>query len=590
MAAEPDNKTHAPQAQAQQGPASKPVSPATNSSSLIQAGQREQFDAVFALFKKSWQENWSRAEVEQQPLGKRLIRLVRATLRQRKLYPETWRLQFVRQLKTLHSLTGYREVRALLFEWLIRRGLVPAETDIFVYSSQQIRQHLARLSYTENHVPAAAAAASANTQDPDFIVLTVDNADTVDRDDALSLRRLANGYEIGVHIPLLEDLVPQACEWDRWASAMAVSVYMPHRHIPMLPAQVAERAGLNAGTIRPVVSFYFRKEGGNALQFHRVLSESIAITRNADYEQVSQWFAAASLQEKMAGKWKVKESRARPSEYQSAAQVWWEGAQELERKRIKAGGRVFDREQVDVKVQADGRVTLRRYSQAEPSHKMISEWMIAANHAAALFCAKHDLPCIYRVQEAAAPRADEEGAEGAPSFVRPQINLNMAPHRDLGIEGYTQVTSPLRRYTDLMMQRQIVSFLQNGSTVYAPEELRTRGLAAEEAIRRIGKLESRAEFYYKCVYLQQNLGEEFSADICHSPPPARSVILLLHELNLRLYVPLSSIKGLGARQIPPVDSPLAVAAVCQAIDPDRGTMSFEVRRRWQRNPASSRKS
>jgi hypothetical protein len=582
-----DHKTTTPQTTQEQPHSSKPVSPATNSASLIQPEQQEMFDITFTLFKKSWQENWNGAEVERQPQGKRLIRLVRATLQQRKLYPEPWRVQFVRQLKTLHSLTGYRDVRALLFEWLKRSELVQAETDIFVYSSQQMRRHLVRLAQADTEVSRAPVIPASKAEETGFVVLTVDNADTVDRDDALSLRRIAGGFEIGVHIPLLQDLVPRESRWDRWANEMAVSVYMPHRHIPMLPVQIVHQAGLNAGTVRPVLSFYFRKEGAGTPQFQCVRCESITITRNADYDQVSHWFAAAALQEKMVGKWKVRESRDRPSEYQTAVQVWWEGAQQLEQKRLKAGGRAFEREQVDVKVQPDGRVSVRRYSQAEPSHKMISEWMIAANQAAAHFCAGHQLPCLYRVQEAGPPRNEEEGPEPAPNFVRPQINLTMAPHRDLGIEGYTQVTSPLRRYTDLMMQRQIVSFLEKGGTVYAPEELQTYGIAAEEAIRRIGKLESRAEFYYKCVYLRQHVGEELTADICHSPPPSRSVILMLLDLNLRLFVPLSGIKGLGARQIPPPDSPVPVTAVCLEIDPDRGTMSFQIKKRWQKTSASS---
>jgi hypothetical protein len=154
----------------------------------------------------------------------------------------------------------------------------------------------------------------------------------------------------------------------------------------------------------------------------------------------------------------------------------------------------------------------------------------------------------------------------------------MAPHRDLGIDAYTQITSPLRRYTDLMMQRQIVSFLEKEGPVYSAAELQARGLAAEEGVRRMGKLESRAEFYYKCVYLHQNLGEEYAATICYGPPPSRSVILMLPRLDLRLFVPLSGIEGLNARQIPPAEAPLPVTAVCLQMDPDRGNMNFHIKK------------
>ena len=204
------------QTPAEPGQTSKPVSAATNSAALIQPEQRELFEAVFALFKKSWQENWDHDEVARQPHGKRLIRLVRSTLQQRALYPESWRVQFVRQLKTLHSLTGYRDVRALLFEWLKRRELVPAQTDIFVYSSQHLRRHLVHLAQAEAKAPAVPAISSMKKADEGVVILTVDNADTVDRDDALSLRRVAGGFEIGVHIPLLQERAPGICGRRPW--------------------------------------------------------------------------------------------------------------------------------------------------------------------------------------------------------------------------------------------------------------------------------------------------------------------------------------------------------------------------------------
>ena len=590
MASQFDHTAISPPARAEPPLANKSVSAMSKSSPLIQPEQQALFDEIFVLFKEAWQKKWTRPELEQQPHGKRLIRLVRATLLQRRLYPEAWRVQFFRQLKTLHSLTGYRDVRALLFAWLKQRGLLPAEEDIFVYSSQQMRRHLHRLAQAHEEAPAAPASTGSQAESPDLVVLTVDNADTLDRDDALSLRRLENGYQIGVHIPLLEDLVPRQSAWDCWAGEMAVSVYMPHRHIPMLPVHYVARAGLNAGLVRPVLSFYFLKEGQAAPQFQRVQQETIAISRNADYEQVSQWLAAAALQEKMAGKWKVKESRVRPSPYQTAVQVWWEGAQQLEQQRIKAGGRTFDRDQVEVKVQPDGKVSVRSYSQAEPSHKMIAEWMIAANHAAARFCDQHRLPCVFRVQDVGNANAEEEGSEPAGGFVRPQLNLNFARHRDLGIDGYTQVTSPLRRYMDLLIQRQIVSFLQQGQAAYAADELWQRALAAEEGVRHIAKCEGRAEFFYKCVYLSQNIGAAHAAEICHSPPPSRSVVLALTELNLRLFMPLSSIKGMTARQIPPADSPLPVTAVCLEMDAERGNMSFQIQRRAQRDHTPGRRT
>ncbi|NUO81105.1 RNB domain-containing ribonuclease [candidate division KSB1 bacterium] len=547
--------------------------------------RQQLFEALFTAFKNSLKENWERAQVESHPLGKRLIRLVRATYEQRGLYPEAWRVQFVRQARTLHSFTGYRDIRFLLFEWLRSRQFVPPDADMFVYADARMRRHIKRLSQALQNSVALTIPPLASAQQSGMTILTVDNPETADRDDALSLRPLNGGYEIGVHTPLLEHAVARNSAWDAWAYDMAVSIYMPHLVIPMLPHEVATKyASLDAGKIRPVLSFYFFTDGKSLPQFQRVCCEEIKIQRNASYEQIAQWLAASQLAEKMAGKWKVKDTqKVRDAELHTAVQVWIAAAQQFERKRLQAGGRKFDREQIDVRVGQDGAVQLRRYSQDSAEHKMVSEWMIAANHAAARFCAEQQLPCIYRVQETGGARENEEGSENANNFVRPQSSLEMAPHRDLGIDGYTQITSPLRRYTDLLVQRQIVAFLRNEAPVYSPQELVKRVAVIEETARRIHKIEARAEFYYKCVYLKQHRGETFNAEISYSPPPSRNVVLMLKDLGLRLFLPLASIKGMNAKQIPPADSPLNVRALCHNMDPERGTSIFQIKRAFEQS-------
>ncbi len=570
--AELNNTGAPPEAQATR--AAEPISP-----------RQQLFNDLFEAFKSSLKENWDRAAVEQHALGKRLLRLVRATFESRRLYPETWRVQFVRHARTLHSFTGYREIRSLLFDWLKSRQFVPPEADLFVYSDPHIRRHVQRLAHLPQTSLASENSGLPSANQAEMTILTVDNPETTDRDDALSLRLIKGGYEIGVHIPLLEHVVTRGSEWDNWAANMAVSIYMPHLVIPMLPHEVAtEHASLDAGTVRPVLSFYFFTDGKSTPQFQRVCCEQIKIQRNADYEQIAQWLAASQLAERMAGKWKVKDTaKTRATELHTAVQVWIAGAQQLERKRLQAGGRKFDREQIDVMVAQDGKVHLRRYSQDSAEHKMVSEWMIAANHAAARYCSEHQIPCIYRVQESGGLRETDENTETAGGFARPQSSLEMAPHNDLGIDGYAQVTSPLRRYSDLLLQRQIVAFLRKSAPVYSPQELLARATAIEETARRIHKTEARAEFYYKCLYLKQHRGETFNAEISYSPPPSRNVVLMLTDLGLRLFLPLASIKSMSARQIPPADSPLTVRALCHNMEPERGTSIFQIKRAFERH-------
>lgn len=518
------------------------------------------FQALFDLFRESLKKQWTLAELQQHALARRLLRLVNATYEQRGLYPLAWRQQFVRQARTLHSLTGFRDIRVLLYRWLRQMAQLPATADLFVSAEPRLRRHLDRLAAAENIDLPTVTSTTPATSSPRHI-LTVDNPETDDRDDALSFRRTETGEEIGVHVPNLTNFVLPGSEWDRWAEQVAVSTYLPHATIGMLPQAINRAASLSADSVREVLSFYFVRDARGEIRFDRPACETIHIDRNTDYEEVETWLEAGA-----------------PVDWSRALPAWVAGAQQCEEARIAAGGRVFDREQVDVRVDASGRVELRRYAQNSAARKMVAEWMIAANQAAAAFCHEHGLPCLYRTQENASAPEEEMGTEPEQRFSRPQLSVQRAPHRDLGLAGYTQVTSPLRRYVDLLMQRQIIAFLQQGAPRYSEEELRAAASALEVMSQRLQKLQSRAEFYYKCVYLGQHLGVPLPGEICHSPAPARSVVLRLPELAVRLFVPQSCIKGLSMRQIPPYGTTMPVLASCLEMDADRALMVFQVKK------------
>jgi hypothetical protein len=625
--------------------------------------ERQQlFETLRATMTEALQKNWGAAEIDAHPLGKKLARLARATLEQRRRYSETWRKEFVLHLHSLNTLTGYRDARHLLFDWLKKIERVPPEADIFIFSEPVLRRHARRLQmpvisnqlsviseqrpvisnqllviseqrpvisnqllviseqisvisdqlsvisdqqsemekpdkFNEHQAsngdqPASSRSVAkippwqdnqqpATSDQKPQIVATIDNPETTDRDDALSFRRTGNSVEIGVHTPLLEILVPKGTLFDAWAYDVGASAYLPHRKVPMLPADISEGFGsLNAGGEKPVLSFYFSINADLPPRLSRVVCERLTIGLNTDYERVEASLVEASwdqLAKNGAGVMAFQEGAnvSWPPGFDTALQAWVNAATHLEKQRLANGAKIFNRDEVAVRVGADGVVHLRRILRDSIPHKMVAEWMIAANQAAAQFCHENNLPCIYRVQESLAPeREDEEGA-GRP-HVRAQLKPERAPHRDLGVDGYTQITSPLRRYSDLVMQRQIVAFLQTGKPHYSQTDLWARALSIEEMTRRIQRLESRADLYWKCVYLSQHLGETFAARIGRSQGYNPRIILQIDDLDLRLYVPPSGIEGIEERKIPPHYSPKEVQAVCLAMDADKAAMRFQI--------------
>jgi hypothetical protein len=581
--------------------------------------ERQQlFETLRATMTEALQKNWGTAEIDAHLLGKKLTRLARATLEQRRRYPETWRKEFVLHLHSLNTLTGYRDARHLLFDWLKKIGRIPPEADIFIFSEPVLRRHARRLqmpassgqlsvisnqkleisnqqpatsneqSATSNQQPATSNEQSATSnqqpatsdQQPELIV-TIDNPETTDRDDALSFRRTENGVEIGVHTPLLEILVPKGTLFDAWAYDVGASAYLPHHKVPMLPADISEGLGsLNAGGEKPVLSFYFTISADHPPRLSRVVCERITVGLNTDYESVEASLMEVSwdqLAKDGSGVMAFKEGANAPWPlgFEAALQAWANAAVQLENRRLENGAKIFNRDEVDVRVGADGVVHLRRVLRNSIPHKMVTEWMIATNQAAAQFCHENNLPCIYRVQEVLGPEREDEEDGGRP-HARAQLKPERAPHRDLGVDGYTQITSPLRRYSDLVMQRQIVAFLQTGKPHYSQTDLWARALSVEEMTRRLQRLESRADLYWKCVYLSQHLGETYAARLGRSQGYNPRIILQIVDLDLRLYVPPSGIEGIEERKLPPHYSPKEVQAVCLAMEADKAVMRFKI--------------
>ena len=577
----------------------RPPAPAARKKRAPQERQKL-FEALRAAMTEALQRSWGAAEIKLHPLGKKLANLARATLEQRRLYPEAWRKELVIHLHSLNTLTGYRDARHLLFHWLQKIGHAPQDADLFIFSEPELRRHERRLrtsviSYqlsvssnqkseirnesrlggtTSNQQPATSnGQLTTGNQQPDFIV-TIDNPETTDRDDALSFRRAENGIEVGVHTPLLGEFVPQKSQYDEWAYDVGASAYLPHRRVPMLPEMIASDLGsLNAGPARPVLSFYFGLSEAQAPRLSRVVCEALQIGMNTNYESVDRLLPEASW-EKLSQQ-KISFMNQDSRNMNVAVRAWAQAAVQLEEQRLNNGARIFKRDDVDAHVDAAGIVHLRQVSRDSVAHRMVAEWMIATNQAAAQFCHENHLPCIYRVQEHLGPERDEE-EPGARAHPRAQLKPERAPHQDLGVDGYTQITSPLRRYGDLVMQRQIVSFLKTGKPQYSQTDLWARALAIEEMTRRIQRLESRADFYWKCVYLAQHLGETYAAQIGRSHGHSPRIILQIVDLNLRLFVPPSGIEGIEEKKIPPHYSPKEVQAVCLAMDADKVAMRFQI--------------
>ena len=313
--------------------------------------------------------------------------------------------------------------------------------------------------------------------------VTVDDEDTVEVDDALSCEALADGgMRVRVHIALVADFVIKGGAMDQEAAARATTVYLPETTIRMLPDPISCRAAsLIAGQDRPVLTTDVRLSGDGELVEASIYPARIPIMRRLDYDQVDRILELGSCTD---------EAAATISRLHAAAT-------QLRQRRRTAGAVLVQRREAKVRVRGD-EVEISVIDNASPGRTLVAEFMVLSNFVAARYAAMNRIPIIYRVQ----PQLG-----GDLVSQRPRLSLHPEFHAGVGLDFYAQLSSPIRRYADLVLQRQLLGALKNRDNqtpIYTIDELLAVLAGAENAEASGRELERRAKRYWILRYLQRH--------------------------------------------------------------------------------------
>jgi exoribonuclease-2 len=178
-------------------------------------------------------------------------------------------------------------------------------------------------------------------------------------------------------------------------------------------------------------------------------------------------------------------------------------------------------------VDSDGRAVLERISADAPSRLAVSEAMVLAGEIAARFCLEAGLPTIYRRQPPpAAPHELPTDGVWDPVAVRrvrrglrrAEVGLEPGPHAGLGLDAYIQPGSPLRRYQDLAIHRQILAHLRGEPLCYDTDAMRRVAATTERAEADARQAEAAADEYWLLRYLERYVGEMLAATVVESGP------------------------------------------------------------------------
>ncbi len=337
-----------------------------------------------------------------------------------------------------------------------------------------------RIEFSEAALAEARAASPPARPLADRFAIAIDDDDTVEVDDAISAELLEGGAVcVRVHIALVADFVARGGPIDDEAATRATTVYLPEMTARMLPDPIScGSASLLEGAERPVLTTEVVLSPLGEIVESKLYPERIRIAKRLSYQDADSLLAGGADGDPL---------RALLARLHIATDTL------RERRRIR-GAVLVTRREPNVKV-SDGRIEIKVLDNASPSRLLVAELMVLSNSVAARYAATHAIPIIYRVQP-------DSGGDYAAQ--RPRLSLHPDLHTGIGIDCYAQLSSPIRRYADLVLQRQLVAALAaSGAPPYSSEEL-LKVLAGAEAADAAGRdLERRAKRYWILKHLEQ---------------------------------------------------------------------------------------
>jgi exoribonuclease II len=258
---------------------------------------------------------------------------------------------------------------------------------------------------------------------------SLDDIGTTEIDDAFSVQRVAGGVRLGIHIAAPALGFAPGSPLDAIARERLSTAYMPGRKFTMLPEDVIERFSLDHGGELPAVSLYVDLDENHVLRGRHTRLERVPIVanlRHAEYDVLNQAFEKGDGSE---------------LRFADELRTLWRAALALEarRGRPSVGAAALD---YSFHVEND-RVRIVPRKRGSPLDKLVSEMMILANSVWGELLAERDVAALYRVQ----------------STGKVRFSVHPEPHEGLGVSCYAWMSSPLRRYVDLVNQWQLVAAL-----------------------------------------------------------------------------------------------------------------------------------
>ena len=333
---------------------------------------------------------------------------------------------------------------------------------------------------------------------------SIDDSGTTEIDDALSVTPLeGGGHRVGIHIAAPGLVIAKDDPVDLVARHRMSTVYFPGDKMTMLPDSIIAQFSLDEGGERAALSMYVDLDEDGKLQQDtlEIRAERVPIVANLRLEDLERLVTEEALINKEV------------FPFHEELAILWRGAQHLhaarQERRVANGLRLEQLGLVDPNALArdfyfeieeragEQFVEIVPRQRGSILDTVVAEWMIFCNSSAGRLLAEHGLPGLFRTQKGWGP-------------LRTRMQTTPGPHEGLGLDYYAWSTSPLRRYSDLVNQWQLIALAKHGVTAkmvapFSPKDASLMGIAAdfETCYQAYGEFQDRLEKYWCLRWLQQ---------------------------------------------------------------------------------------
>jgi len=310
----------------------------------------------------------------------------------------------------------------------------------------------------------------------------IDNSDSSDADDAISIE----GDQVWIHIADVASYVDCNSDLDLFAQKRISNLYLPDQTLHMLPPSISEVCSLGVDETSNAVSVGFVLKDFEISDIQIYLSQ-IKVTK-LSYEEADKLLSENKILSKLN-----------------------EIAKEHKSSRENNGAIRLNLPKADIKVK-DQKVLVIPQLKSE-SREMISEFMVLAGRVVAKFSIENNISMPYLLQDSG-KFSDEiieninnlslsKTFEAAKGFNRSKLSVKPSLHAGLGLNEYLRVTSPMRRYLDLLVQQQLVRFISN-LTLLNESEIKERIKVNNSSSSKINKAIRQSDEHFRCLYFKQN--------------------------------------------------------------------------------------